>query len=131
MGKKAMKGDYCVEFLYLDAKDMATIVGIGINRAKAVVTNHFDVMVIEVEDAKVWTNLWNSKKIVLMAIFLPNSPIERKCIAQSNLTVENPSRNSWVGLIGNDGIVHGEGSKTLQGDQHISPLILDLVEHMG
>ncbi len=60
MGKKAMKGDNCVEFLYLDAKDMAMSVGIGINRAKVVVTNHFDMMVIEEEDVKVWTNLWNS-----------------------------------------------------------------------
>jgi len=60
MGKKAMKGDNCVEFFYLDAKDMATSIGIGINRAKVVVTNHFDMMVIEEEDEKVWTNLWNS-----------------------------------------------------------------------
>ncbi len=131
MGKKAMKKDSCVECLYPDAKDMAMIVQIGINKAKVVVTNHFDVMVIEVEDEKVWTNLWNSKKFVPMAICLPNSPIERKHIAQSNLTLENPSRSSRVGLTGNDGIVHVEGNNKLQGDQGISPLILDLTEHMG
>jgi hypothetical protein len=131
MGKKAMKGDPCVEFLYPDAKDMARVVGIGINRAKVVVTNHFDVKVIEVEDENIWTNLWNSENFVPMAIFLPNSPTERECIAQSNLILENPSKSLGVGLIGNDGTVHVEGSNTLQGNQHISPLILDLAEHMG
>ncbi|CAN5972833.1 unnamed protein product [Sphagnum jensenii] len=131
MGKKAMKGDSDVEFLYLDAKDMARVVGIGINRAKVVVTNHFDVKVIEVEDENTWKNLWNSENFVPMAIFLPNSPTERERIAQSNLILENPSRSSGVGLTGNDGTVHVEGNNTLEGDQHISPLILDLAEHMG
>jgi hypothetical protein len=131
MGKKATKGDSHVEFLYPDAKDMARVVGIGINRAKVVVTNHFDVEVIEMEDENIWTNLWNSENFVPMAIFLPNSPTERKGDAQSNLILENPSRSSGVGLIGNDGTVHVDGSNTLLGDQRISPLILDLAEHMG
>jgi len=131
MGKKATKGDSHVEFLYPDAKDMARVVGIGINRAKVVVTNHFDVKVIEVEDENIWTNLWNSENFIPMAIFLPNSPTEREGDAQSNLILENPSRSSGVGLIGNDGTVHVDGNNTLQGDQRISPLILDLAEHMG
>ncbi|CAM6022617.1 unnamed protein product [Sphagnum balticum] len=131
MGKKATKGDSHVEFLYPDAKDMARVVGIGINRAKVVVTNHFKVNVIEVEDENIWTKLWNSENFVPMAIFLPNLPTKREPIVQSNLTLENPSKSLGVGLIGNDGIVHVEGNNTLQGDQHISPLILDLAEYMG
>jgi len=131
MGKKAMKGDSDVEFLYLDAKDMARVVGISINRAKVVVNNQFDVKVIEVEDENIWKNLWNSENFVPMAIFLPNSPTERERITQSNLILENPSKSSGVGLTGNDGTVHVEGNNTLEGDQHISPLILDLAEHMG
>jgi hypothetical protein len=131
MGKKAMKGDSDVEFLYLDAKDMAKVVGISINRAKVVVNNQFDVKVIEVEDENIWKNLWNSENFVPMAIFLPNSPTERERITQSNLILENPSKSSGVGLTGNDGTVHVEGNNTLEGDQHISPLILDLAEHMG
>jgi len=66
-----------------------------------------------------------------MAIFLPNSPIERKRITQSNLILENPSRSFGVGLLRSDGIVHVECNNILQGDQRTSPLVLDLAKHMG
>jgi len=121
VGGKAMEAD-SVEFLFMNAGDMAKVVGIGLDWAKVVVTKEFGVNVVQ-EDEGIWTKLWCLEHFVPRIITIPNP--KQKLMAHPN-----SAKTDGVELEANLGHVYVEDEKE-ENACACFPLVFELAEHVG
>ncbi len=121
VGGKAMEGDSW-EFLFMHVRDMAKVVGVGLEWAKLVVTKGFGVNVVQ-EDEGVWKKLWCLEHFVprIMTILNPK---------QELVTHPNSAKTDGVELEANLGHVYVEDDKE-ENAHACFPLVLELVKHIG
>ncbi len=65
--KGTFEGADAIEFLFEDAEDMSKVVGIGLQRSKVVVTEQFEVIVIQISE-HMWLDLRKETSFIPMSI---------------------------------------------------------------
>jgi len=65
--KGTFEGADAIEFLFEDAEDMSKVVGIGLERSKVVVTEQFEVIVIQISE-HMWLDLRKETSFIPMSI---------------------------------------------------------------
>jgi hypothetical protein len=121
VGGKAMEGD-SMEFLFMDAGDMAKVAGVGLDWAKVVVTKEFGVNVVQ-EDEGTWKDLWCLEHFVPRIITIPN-------LKQELMTHPNSTKTDGVELEAKLGRVYLEDEKE-ENVHACFPLVFELAEHIG
>ncbi|CAM6034529.1 unnamed protein product, partial [Sphagnum compactum] len=129
--KGTFEGADAIEFLFGQVEDMSKVVGVGLQRSKVVVTEQFEVMVIQINE-HMWLDLWKETSFVPMSINVPKFPINYK-LPMCNLTPEESSKRFGVGLGGfrSEGLcMYVEDNMSKQTGE-MFPLIFELAEKMG
>jgi hypothetical protein len=121
VGGKTIEGD-SMEFLFMHVRDMAKVVGVGLEWAKVAVTKEFGVNVVQ-EDEGVWKKLWCLEHFVPRIITILNPK-------QELVTHPNSAKTDGVELEANLGRVYVGDDKD-ENAHACFPLVFELVKHIG
>ncbi|CAK9279263.1 unnamed protein product [Sphagnum jensenii] len=111
-----------MEFLFMHVRDMAKVVGVGLEWAKVAVTKEFGVNVVQ-EDEGVWKKLWCLEHFVPRIITILNPK-------QELVTHPNSAKTDGVELEANLGRVYVGDDKD-ENAHACFPLVFELVKHIG